>query len=137
MLNFSISLLSLKLGRKALVEILLLSGGTPYANFRALAHAWGRERGFHNLLASNICERRGDIERKKRSDAGRVLTSEQKETFKQKLRKTRHYKTDSGLKHPEDLMVDDGDSTTEPSADLLHAPSVEEMVDEDVQVQSV
>ena len=26
----------------ALVEILLLSGGTPYANFKDLAHAWGR-----------------------------------------------------------------------------------------------
>ena len=31
---------------QALVEILLLSGGTPYANFKDLAYAWGREWDF-------------------------------------------------------------------------------------------
>ena len=51
---------------QALVEILLLSGGTPHANFDDLAHAWGREKGFHRLLASNVCERRGEVERKRR-----------------------------------------------------------------------
>ena len=54
----------------ALVEILLLSGGTPHANFRDLAHAWGREKGFHQVLASSICTRRGEVDRKRRSDAG-------------------------------------------------------------------
>lgn len=54
---------------QALVEILLLSGGTPYANFRHLAHAWGRERGFHHVLVNTVCERRGEVERKRRSDA--------------------------------------------------------------------
>ena len=57
--------------QQALVEILLLSGGTAYANFRDLAHAWGREKGFHHLLATSVCERRGEVERKRRSDAGR------------------------------------------------------------------
>lgn len=55
---------------QALVEVLLLSGGTPSANFCHLAHAWGRERGFHNVLITTVCQRRGDIERKRRSDAG-------------------------------------------------------------------
>ena len=54
----------------ALVEIMLLSGGTPHANFKDLAHAWGRERGFHQVLAGSVCTRRGEVERKKRSDAG-------------------------------------------------------------------
>ena len=71
------------------MEILLLSGGTPNASFRDLAHAWGRDKGFHHALASSVCERRGDIERKRRSDAGKTLTTEQKEAFKQKLRKKR------------------------------------------------
>ena len=31
--------------KQALVEILLLSGGTPYANFKDLAYGWGREKG--------------------------------------------------------------------------------------------
>eukprot|EP00977_Amphora_coffeiformis_P003066 scaffold578_cov167-Amphora_coffeaeformis.AAC.13 len=53
----------------ALVEILLLSGGTPQANFRHLAHAWGRERGFHHVLINTVCTRRGEVERKRRSDA--------------------------------------------------------------------
>ena len=51
------------------MEILLLSGGTPYANFKDLAHAWGREKGFHHVLVNNVCERRGEVERKRRSDA--------------------------------------------------------------------
>ena len=74
---------------KALVEILLLSGGTPYANFRDLSHAWGREKGFHHLLASSVCERRGEVERKKRSDAGRVMTDAQRNAFKEKLNKSK------------------------------------------------
>ena len=79
----------IRLPNKALVEILLLSGGTPYANFKHLAHAWGREKGFHNVLANAVCDRRGEVERKKRSDAGRTLTDEQKEAFKQKLKRVR------------------------------------------------
>jgi len=63
----------------ALVEILLLSGGTPKANFRDLAHAWGRERGFHQVLASSVCTRRGEVERKKRSDAGKKASRQQQQ----------------------------------------------------------
>lgn len=55
----------------ALVEILLLSGGTPHANFKDLAHAWGRERNFHQVLSSSVCTRRGEVDRKRRSDAGK------------------------------------------------------------------
>lgn len=58
----------------ALVEIMLLSGGTPHANFKDLAHAWGREKGFHQVLASSVCTRRGEVQRKKRSDAGKKST---------------------------------------------------------------
>jgi hypothetical protein len=68
---------------------LLLSGGTPYANFKDLAHAWGREKGFHHVLAGNVCDRRGEVERKRRSDAGKTLSSEQRESFRQKLKRSR------------------------------------------------
>lgn len=78
----------------ALVEILLLSGGTPYANFKDLAHAWGREKGFHTLLASSVCERRGEVERKKRSDAGRSMTEAEREAFRGKLKKAKTVKDD-------------------------------------------
>ena len=40
--------------------------GNPDASFRHLARAWGRDKGFHMVLAQFICERRGDVERKKR-----------------------------------------------------------------------
>jgi hypothetical protein len=100
---------------QALVEILLLSGGTPGADFRGacdaviehrklactrtsangyliinvgltvcvchvssvadLAHAWGREKGFHHHMSALMCERRGDLERKVRSDRGRDRSS--------------------------------------------------------------
>ena len=62
-----------------LVEILLLSGGTPYANFRDLAHAWGREKNFHTTLAISVFERRGDLERKRRSDAGKPRAKRNKQ----------------------------------------------------------
>jgi len=74
----------------ALIEIMLLSGGTPYANFKELAFAWGREKGFHHVLANSVCERRGEVERKKRADAGKVMSEEEKIAFRSKLQKTRH-----------------------------------------------
>ena len=111
--------------RQALVEILLLSGGTPYANFKGthtsqirqslcdcwstiysqyaalvfkrtdLAHAWGREKGFHTTLVGSICERRGEVERKKRSDIGKTLNDEQKASFRKKLRQKRGLEDDA------------------------------------------
>jgi hypothetical protein len=53
------------------VEILLLSGGTPYANFRDLAHAWGRDKGFHHQIVANVCERRGEVDRKRQGGGAR------------------------------------------------------------------
>lgn len=78
---------------QVLVEILLLSGGTPYANFRDLAHAWGRDKGFHTTLALNVFERRGDIERKKRSDHGKTLTAAQKAGLRAKWKQRKSSKT--------------------------------------------
>lgn len=73
----------------ALVEILLLSGGTPNSNFKDLAHAWGREKGFHQVLASSVCERKGEVERKRRSDAGKVLSALERESFRKKAKKSK------------------------------------------------
>lgn len=47
------------------MEICLLSG-SPQSSFRHLARSWGRDKGFHMVLAQFICERRGNVERKKR-----------------------------------------------------------------------
>ncbi len=47
------------------MEILVLTGA-PGASFRHLARAWGRDKGFHMVLAQFICERQGDVQRKKR-----------------------------------------------------------------------
>lgn len=69
---------------QALVESLLLSGGTPYANFKDLAYAWGRERNFHLVMTATVCERRGEIQRKKRCDVGKTLTEEQKQNLRDK-----------------------------------------------------
>jgi len=48
------------------MEILILSG-VEGASFRHLARGWGRDKGFHMVLAQFICERRGNVERKKRA----------------------------------------------------------------------
>lgn len=47
------------------MEILLLTGN-PQASFRHLARGWGRDKGFQMVLAQFICERHGDVQRKKR-----------------------------------------------------------------------
>jgi len=47
------------------MEILMLTG-VPEVSFRHLARAWGRDKGFHMVLAQFICERHGDVQRKKR-----------------------------------------------------------------------
>jgi hypothetical protein len=50
------------------MEILLLTGN-PHARFRHLARGWGRDKGFHMVLAQFILQRQGDVERKKRDNA--------------------------------------------------------------------
>jgi hypothetical protein len=47
------------------MEILLLTGN-PQSSFRHLARGWGRDKGFHMVLAQYICERHGDVQRKRR-----------------------------------------------------------------------
>jgi hypothetical protein len=47
------------------MEILVLTGNSE-ASFRHLARGWGRDKGFHMVLAQFICTRHGDVERKRR-----------------------------------------------------------------------
>ena len=68
---------------------LLLLAGQPQANHKDLAHAWGREKGFHSVLCSQICERGGEIGRKRRNDVGRKMSEEQRKTFKKKVQNAR------------------------------------------------
>jgi hypothetical protein len=54
------------------MEILLMTG-IPESSFRHLARGWGRDKGFHMVLAQFICGRQGDVERKKRERAAHVV----------------------------------------------------------------
>jgi hypothetical protein len=58
------------------MEILLLTGN-PESSFRHLARGWGRDKGFHMVLSQFICERHGDVERKKRERAQGVCKGQQ------------------------------------------------------------
>jgi hypothetical protein len=79
-----------------------------------LAHAWGRDKGFHHTLANAICERRGAVERKRRSDAGKRLTPEEREHFRQKLKKARTAEESSSSLPEGD---DDGGNDNDDGAD--------------------
>jgi hypothetical protein len=48
-------------------EICLLSG-SPQASFHHLARSWGRNKGFQGVVTQYVCERRGDVQRKRRVD---------------------------------------------------------------------
>lgn len=50
-----------------------------------LAHAWGREKGFHHHMTATMCERRGDVERKIRSDRGKDRSSTSERNNKRSL----------------------------------------------------
>ncbi|CAB9512570.1 expressed unknown protein [Seminavis robusta] len=59
----------------AVVETLLLGGGTPYASFQNLAHAWGCKKGFHSALIGAVCESKRDMIRKRRNELGSLQGS--------------------------------------------------------------
>jgi hypothetical protein len=63
------------------MEILLLTGN-PESSFRHLARGWGRDKGFHMVLSQFICERHGDVERKKRERAHVVCKGHQSKQAK-------------------------------------------------------
>ena len=52
---------------------------------KVLAHAWGREKGFHKLMIEKHCQRRGDLDRKKRVDAGTTMTAEKRANYRAKF----------------------------------------------------
>lgn len=81
-------------------EILLLSG-CPQSSFRHLARSWGRDKGFHMVLAQFICERRGNVERKKRVKGESSVTK--------KSRRAPMEMAPSGEELPSVLELDDVD----------------------------
>jgi hypothetical protein len=85
-----------------------------------LAHAWGRDKGFHHTLANAICERRGAVERKRRSDAGKRLSPEEREHFRQKLKKARTAEeSSSSLPEGDDDNDDGGDGDGAMAEDMV------------------
>ena len=49
---------------------------------RLLSHAWGRNENFKKNLIARVCSRRGDMIRKRRSDAGIAMSEEKKAAYK-------------------------------------------------------
>ena len=78
----------------AVLEMALISGTdtkqlTMHRITKVLAHAWGRERGFHKLMIDKHCARRGDLDRKKRVDAGQPMAAEKKVAYKHRAAATK------------------------------------------------
>lgn len=67
---------------------LLLFAGMSQASHKDLAHAWGREKGFHTVLCSQICDRGGEIGRKRRKDVGKKYSEDQRKSFRKKMQGT-------------------------------------------------
>ena len=81
----------------AVMEMALIAGTdtkhlSAHKASKVLAHAWGREKGFQRLLFESHCARRGELDRKKRVDAGTTLSSEKKALFNTKRAVTRDKK---------------------------------------------
>ncbi|KAL3789182.1 hypothetical protein ACHAW5_002441 [Stephanodiscus triporus] len=72
----------------AVLEMALIAGTdtsrclTQHMTSKVLAHAWGREKGFHKIMIEKHCSRRGELERKKRVDAGVPTIPEKRVAYK-------------------------------------------------------
>jgi hypothetical protein len=106
------------------MEILILTG-VPGASFRHLARAWGRDKGFHMVLAQFICERHGDVERKKRQaekKANLSIDGDVKELLQFKRRKVSRYGLElKEPKQPDDIGADVWDPSLYGDADTNEA----------------
>ena len=51
---------------------------------KVIAHAWGREKGFHKIMIEKHCSRRGDLDRIKRVDVGVPVDPEKRAMYKMK-----------------------------------------------------
>lgn len=83
-------------GQIAIIEMALLVGidgqhSSSDEKYQGLlAHAWGRNvKDFRKNLVTRICSRRGDMSRKQRSDAGKVVPEEKKVISAQKANATK------------------------------------------------
>ena len=72
----------------AITEFALIAGNTKHLSHnqvtKMMGTAWGRDAGFHKIMISKLCARRGELERKKRVDAGTPMTAEKKAALKEK-----------------------------------------------------
>ena len=81
----------------AVLEMALIAGTdtakclTQHKTSKVLAHAWGREKGFHKIMIEKHCSRRGELDRKKRVDAG-VPIPEKRAAYKIKHEATKEVK---------------------------------------------
>ena len=81
----------------AVLEMALIAGTdtakclTQHKTSKVLAHAWGREKGFHKIMIEKHCSRRGELDRKKRVDAG-VPIPENRAAYKIKHEATKEVK---------------------------------------------
>jgi len=101
------------------MEILVLTGA-PKASFRHLARAWGRDKGFHMVLAQFICERHGDVRRKRRQ--GEKEEDGEKKTGK-KTRVAGKNKLSSGMISADiwdDSCYGDADTNEALAADIFN-----------------
>ncbi|KAL7465757.1 hypothetical protein ACHAXS_006074 [Conticribra weissflogii] len=107
----------------AILEISLITGtfndvgkNGIFRHHRNLAHAWGREKGFHKIILEQLCDRRGDLERKKRSDTGKKMTLEKKRRSDGKLQQT---KSNKSLKYSvRSESMDDNEVMTEEAINM-------------------
>lgn len=96
----------------SVLEMALIAGTetrglTPHKISKVIAHAWGREKGFQKLLPFQHCQRRGDVERKKRVDAGMSMSAEKRaaHNMKYEVNKDRKRKKLAVTSHEDELCV--------------------------------
>ena len=122
---------------QAFIEICLLSGGTPQANFKHFCHAWGRDATFVSRLSNFICERRGELDRKKlrsTSDGTTAITTDPKLLKRTGVIIPRTASLDTHRKSiATDTMLDQPDVVNEPTA--MMPPTVDTAVDDDDELE--
>lgn len=120
----------------AVMEMALIAGTetgrlTQHRIAKILAHAWGREKGFHKLMVEKHCDRRGDLDRKKRVDAGLPMSQQKKANLKVRKRK----RLQGGV--PGHALYLQNVGEVYPVAAQVPAPQLEPAVGEEVNEQGM
>ena len=118
-----------------MMELALIAGSdlkhiTSNDLSRILSKAWGRDPNFQKTMISNHCERKGDLERKRRNDAGTPKTKKKRVEEKTTMQQQEFFASIGGANENQ-YQYDDAQQPLPPPmpvvAEAITEPSIDDI----------